>query len=201
MGKITNIKSQSKKGRINIFIDNSYAFSVFETALVDQNLYLGKEINEKEINALKDYDLEAKCLAKAYHLLSFRPRSESEIKKRLLEKFSAEVTESSIKKLKKANYINDEEFVNFWLANRKHSRGPQLLRSELIKKGICRGLIDSKLAENSPEDDVENATREIELKTRFKALTKTDAYKKVGPYLARRGYSYDVIKEVIKKLY
>jgi regulatory protein len=201
MAKITKIQAQRKKGRVNIFLDDSFSLAVYDAALVDFNLYKGKELTDTEITTLKNQDDEAKCLAKAYHLLSFRPRSEAELKKRLAEKYSEELAIKVIKKLKKNSYIDDAAFVDFWIENRSGSRGPKLLTDELIKKGVNKNLILEKLGQDNEEIIYQNALNLVESKSRFKKIDKKDAYNKIGPYLARRGYSYEIIKKVIKNLH
>ncbi|MBW6431961.1 RecX family transcriptional regulator [Patescibacteria group bacterium] len=201
MAKITKIQAQKKKGRVNIFLDDSFCLAVYDTALIDFNLYKGKELTDQEITTLKNQDDEAKCLAKAYHLLSFRPRSETELQKRLTEKYPAEMAIKVIKQLKGKGYIDDAAFVDFWIENRAGSRGPKLLTDELIKKGVERSLVLEKLSQINDESVYLNALNLVEGKSRFKNITKKDAYNKIGPYLARRGYSYEIIKKVIKKIY
>lgn len=201
MAKITRIQAQRKQGRVNIFLDDSFSLAVYDEALVDFNLYKGRELTDAEISTLKDQDDEAKCLAKAYHLLSFRPRSEAELKKRLTEKHSESLATKALKKLKKNGYVDDAAFIDFWIENRAGSRGPKLLTAELLKKGVEKNLILEKLDQGNEDITYQNALNLVEGKPRFKKIDKKYAYKKIGPYLARRGYSYEIIKKVIKNLH
>ncbi len=201
MAKITGIVAQKRKGRVNVFVDGSFGFSVSKTALSDLNLYKGRELSSREIAEIKTEDDILKCLDKAYRLLSFRPRSEEEMAGRLSEKFGPKTTEAALKKLKKKGYIDDRKFVRFWIENRKKDRGPRALRSELIQKKVSRELIDEALRELEPELFFESAKRLAESKPGARSLSKKEAYKKIAPYLDRRGYSWEVIKKVINDLY
>lgn len=201
MAKITGIVAQKRKGRVNVFIDGSFGFSVSEPALVDLNLYKGRELSSREMVEIRTDDDVSKCLDKAYRLLSFRPRSEKEMAKRLSEKFEPKTTETALKKLKKKGYVNDEEFVRFWIENRKKDRGPRALRSELIQKKVSREIIEEALRRLEPELFFESAKRLAESKSKAGSLSKREAYKKIAPYLDRRGYSWEVIKKVINELY
>lgn len=201
MGKITSITSQKRKGRVNINIDSEYAFAVFESALVDFDLHKGKELLTNEIKKIKDNDDMSKCLEGAYRHLSYRPRSEKEIRDKLNKKYSRELTGKVIEKLKKQKYIDDEEFTISWIENRKYSRGPRALQNELIKKGISKETITIALENQNSDEIYNNAITLIRSKSKYKNLTKNDAYKKVAPYLQRRGYNYDIIKQIINELY
>lgn len=201
MAKITSIVAQKKRGRVNIFVDGAYSFSVFENSIIDFNLFKGKEISTEEIKKITSHDSQSKALATAFRLLSFRPRSEKEIRNRLNLKYRSKITEYVIKKLKKDKYLSDESFVDFWIENRVRSRGVSLLKSELIKKGIAREIINEKILQIDEEDAYNNALKLIRLKTKYIKLEKREGIKKISAYLTRRGFSYDIIKRVLREIY
>jgi regulatory protein len=79
--KITAIKQQVKRqGRYSIFVDDKYAFSLSENALLDQKITIGQEITREELDGFKD----ASQFDKAYNLtlgyVARRPRSEWELR-------------------------------------------------------------------------------------------------------------------------
>lgn len=201
MPKISSIVVQKNKKRVNVYVDGSYAFSVFKESLIELNLFQEKEISKKEIEEIKNIDNKNKSISKAYNLLSYRPRSKEEIKKKLAPKFSDKIVKNTLEKLEEKKYLNDEAFVDFWLENRAKSRGVALLRYELLKKGVAVEVIEQKISTHKPEKDLENAIALIKSKSRFKKLEQKEARQKIGAYLARRGYGYEVINEVVRLLY
>ncbi|MBI1982163.1 MAG: regulatory protein RecX [Candidatus Levybacteria bacterium] len=156
----------------------------------------------------------------ALRFLSYRPRSEQEIRDKLrkfkikktattetqnkdeTQKLSA-IIDRVIVKLKEQKFINDEEFTRWWIEQRTNvqPRSIRLIKIELRRKGISEEIID-----NLPLtiDDLKNAKKLIEKKLpRYKGLSKQEIYQKLGSFLARRGFDWETIKhgvdEVVKK--
>lgn len=201
MPKVTAIEPQKKHiERVNVFVDDRFAFGLDGKLLVDFDLYKGKELTEQEIEKIKSGDSLSKCLEKAYRFLSFRPRSEKEIREKLLEKFDEKTVEEAIKKLKEYNLINDLEFSRMWVNSRSGGRSARALGFELKKKGIEKSVIESAVESVTKEVELENALRLVESKSKYRGLEKNEAYKKIGGFLARRGYSYEIIKKVLEKI-
>lgn len=201
MAKITAIKRQEKnKGRVNLYIDDSFAVGISEKLLIDLDLFKGKELNNKDIEKIKDAENISKCLDKAYRFLSFRPRSEAEIQIKLSEKFPEKTVRQAIDYLKKLNYLNDAEFCNFWIENRASGRGRRALYFELQKKGIKKEIIENSLKKIDKEAELESALLLVKSKRKYEGLSPDEAYKKIGGFLSRRGYSYETIKKVIKMI-
>lgn len=198
--KITAIEHQKKtKERVNIFIDGEYSFGLPEKLLVDLNLYRGKEVSEKELQKYKKEDSLAKCLDKAYRFLSYRMRSEKEVRDKLLEKYDAKTVQEAIKKLREYKYISDSEFARSWVQNRITGRSKRALKVELLKKGIKKEVIDEALSDINSDAEYENALALVRSLRKYQNLTREEAYKKVGGFLSRRGYSYEIIKKVINE--
>lgn len=199
--KITKIEEQKKaKNRVNIYIDNEFAFGISSLLLVDYDLYKGKEISSSEIEKYKEGDNLSKCLTRAYRFLSFRPRSEKEMREKLLEKYDEETVKKSIKKLKNLNYVNDEEFARMWINSRRSGRSKKALEFELKKKGVDAELINKSLSNLNKDDEVDAALKLVQSRRKYQGLSGNEAYQKIGGFLSRRGYSYEIIKEVIKKI-
>lgn len=198
MPEITAIKKQKREGRVNVYIDGRFAFGVSANCLVDFNLYKGRKLSQKEIERIKEAETKNKCFEKAYRLLSLRPRSEQEISERLAEKFSLALVRETVQQLKDNGYINDREFASQWIKERSKNYGKKKIRAELLKKGVDKNIIDQLLGELKFEKELKSARDLILSKKRFQAISRDEAYRKVMPFLARRGFSYDVIKEIIK---
>lgn len=201
MPKITKIEEQKKRSdRVSIFIDEKFAFGVSSNALVDFDLYKGKELSERDIHKIKEGDSVSKCLDKAYRFLSYRARSEKEMQDKLLEKFETETVQEAIKRLKKYNLINDKDFATAWIRSRLCGRSKRALEFELKNKGVAKNIIDEALGAVSIDDEYNAAIELVAKKPKYRNLDRNEAYKKIGGYLSRRGYSYDIIKRVINEM-
>ncbi|OHE58082.1 MAG: hypothetical protein A2Y36_10905 [Treponema sp. GWA1_62_8] len=130
-------------------------------------------------------------LKQALFFLKFRPRSEAEVKKYLAKKGAggAQINEV-IEKLKRLKFINDEEFIGFWLRRREaRPRASRVIKLELNKLGVDKELIERVLG------DQKQADRQRAAKLAEKLRGKDQ--NKVMAALGRRGFDWDTIRAVI----
>jgi regulatory protein len=148
--------------------------------------------------------------------LSFRPRSEKEVRDRLKIKYQKSniknltlVIDKVIQKLKEQGFINDEEFTKWWIEQRTKVR-PKAIRVitlELKQKGISNEIIESLLSKDVPleeqvSNDLELANKLIEKRIeRLRNSSKQEIYQKLGSYLSRRGFDWETIKQSIDELF
>ncbi len=200
MSKITAIETQKRSGRVNIYLDGEFAVGIDEKLLVDFNLYKNRELSDNEAKELKEAENLSKCLAKAYRFLSFRARSEAEMEKKLLEKFNSDTVKKALKKLTDYNYVNDKEFTRAWIETRKIGRGKRMLSFELKNKGVAKETIEEELAGLENDEELKHALSLVRSKSKYQNLDRNQAYQKVGAFLSRRGYNYEIIKKVIDEI-
>lgn len=196
MGKITTLSAQSRnRNRVNVYIDDEFAFGLAYVAAA--SLHVGQELSQEEIEALKQRDSVEKAKDSAYRLVSLRPRSITEIQQNLSGKgYDPEVIEQVVTHLCHLDLLDDAAFAQYWVEQRDtfKPRSHMALRQELQQKGIDRALIDNVLAES---DEKLAAQKAAEKKARQLAQLPEDAFKnKLGQFLQRRGFSYDLIREI-----
>lgn len=135
--------------------------------------------------------------------LSYRPRSEKELRDSLIRKKAPQdIIEKIISSLKELRFINDDEFARWWVEQRStyKPRSKYVIGLELRQKGISKDLIAKYLTEEKETavDDLEQAIKFAQKKMRlYKNLEKQELYQKLGGALARKGFSWDVIKRAI----
>ena len=76
---ITKVSAQKRPGRYNIFIDGKYAFSAGEKTLAEFVLLKGKELNDEQVEKIRQFDADAKASDLAAHFLSYEPRTIFEV--------------------------------------------------------------------------------------------------------------------------
>jgi regulatory protein len=202
MPEITAIEPQKKKkDRVNIYLDGQFAFGLSFQQFADANLKVGQEITQDEINKLIKLSEFGKIFDKTLKFLSFRPRSKWEIENYLKnKKAGTEVENKVLAKLEKLGLVNDLEFANWWIENRLkfRPRGPVILKSELIKKGIDREIIDQILEKIDDQSQHELALKIAQKQAqKFKNLDKSKFFQKMAGFLGRRGFSWEITKAVI----
>ena len=147
-------------------------------------------------NSLQD------CLDAVYYYLSYRPRSEGEIRQWLRKRgFPAEVTETAIARLREQNLSDDLAFAQFWKENRLSFR-PKSKR--LIERELRDKRVDAEIIEQVTKDiDDEEIAYKLG-SSRMPALAHLDYpafYRRLSSYLTYRGFSYEVIKRTVSLLW
>ncbi|MBI4708424.1 MAG: regulatory protein RecX [Candidatus Omnitrophica bacterium] len=137
----------------------------------------------------------------AFLLLKFRLRSENELYQRLVKKgFFSEVAREVVSFLKEKRFIDDKLFTKAWVDSRiKKPYGVRRIKQELLRKGIAQEVIDKQLVQLKDSYSEVDVVRQIseERMAKLKGLDKDVAKRRVYGYLLRRGFSPDVILEVL----
>jgi regulatory protein len=204
-GRITAIERQRRNPeRVNVFLDGAFAFGLPVNAVVDFQLKTGRQLTTVEIEELKELDDTAKAIDAAIRLLTSRPRSVREITDRLKRKeYGDETIERVIARLREWRYIDDEAFARYWVENRESNRprGRRLLEQELRQKGVERETVRETL-DDSGIDERAGALEIARAKLRsYRNEEESVARRRLGAFLARRGYGYDVVKPVLDELF
>ena len=139
---------------------------------------------------------------KVYRFVSYRPRSEKEIRDYLHGKHASERDfEKITNQLRKQKLLDDSAFVKWWLEQRATFRpkGKRALRAELKQKGISDELIEEALSEDV--DDLAQAKKAIQKKLKiYDRLPYLERKAKLSAFLARNGFSWEIIKQVVNQL-
>ncbi|WP_096201680.1 recombination regulator RecX [Bacillus sp. FJAT-45350] len=207
MIKVTKITTQKRtQERFNVFIDRGrgeeYGFSVDQDVLISKGIKKGKELNEDD---LKDIFYEDN-IKKAYNLailyLSYRIRTEKEIKDYLLGKeMEEEVISVIINKLHNYKYIDDLEFAMAFVRTRMNTtvKGPNIIRQELDLKGVKREYIEKALLQFTFDDQLEKVKDYLEKKGKPSSRESASAVKqKISNRLVAKGFSFQIIDEAWK---
>ena len=200
---ITAITAQKRNTqRLNISLDGEYAFSL--DRLTAAWLKVGRKLSPEEIVSLQEKDEQEVAFNRALRYLSYRARSEAEMRKYLSDKgFSENVSQTVIDRLKDERLINDPRFAQDWIDNRVsfRPRSQTQLRFELRNKGLSEDLIEDALQE-ADLDDIELACAAgKKLVGRYARLDWPDFRQKLGAALARRGFSYETVRNVTRQLW
>ena len=197
---ITALRFQKRnKNRVNVYLDDKFAFGLAEIEAV--RLKVGQTLGDDDIARLQKKDEIERAYERALNFLSYRPRSEAEVRRNLhKKKVEDEVIEIVAERLTRAGLLDDQEFARYWVENRLqfNPRGTRALRQELWQKGVP----DSVLATALADFDEESAARKVAEAgaRRLARLEPADFLRKLRAYMARRGFSYGVIEPLVEEM-
>jgi len=136
-----------------------------------------------------------KLINKGLKLLSFRPRSVSEIKFRLskLKVATPALVKEVLDYLIDTDLLDDHKFAAWWVEQRSNHKpkGNIALKSELFQKGIDQSIIKASLL--SSEDEKKLANKSLKSK---KIVDRQKAYQ----YLYSRGFTSEIINSSIDEI-
>ena len=200
--KVTDLKVQKRNpNRVNVYLDGEFAFGL--ARIVAAWLQIGQVINDEKINSLQVQDAQEKAFQNALRFLSYRPRSETEVRQRLGKQgFGDAEIQIVIDRLKTGGLLGDTEFAKTWVDNRStfRPRSRKLLKMELRQKGVAEEAIETALMETANEEDLAYQAG-LRRARRWAGLDWGEFRERLGAYLMRRGFSYGTTNPVTRRIW
>ena len=201
MKKITAIEAQKKSAnRVNIHLDGEFAFGL--ARIVAAWLRVGQELSEDKIKELQFEDARERAFQQAMLFLSYRARSESEIRQNLRKhEIPEDIIEQTIEQLRQGGLADDGQFARAWVENRNafRPRSRRMMAVELRQKGLNHETIKSAVEGVNDEALAYEAAQKWALKS--KDMEWIEFRRKLSGFLARRGFSYSVIAPVLSRIW
>ncbi len=203
MSQITRLAAgKRREKRVNVYLDGEFALSLAAEVVLKEGLHTGQEITVAELTALADADRQQRCLNAAGRFLAYRPRSQAEVRQRLQKRGFEEIyITRTLNKLKEQGLVDDAAFARYWIDNRESfsPRSRRLTRLELLRKGLAKDIIEDVLA---GLDEGDSAYRAALSKARhLSPADYEDFRKRLGAYLARRGFNYDIVRATVARVW
>jgi regulatory protein len=203
MGKITALRTgKGRSQRVSIYLDGEFAFSLDPEVVAREGLQTEQSLSAERVEVLVESDQHQRCLSAATRYLSYRPRSESELRDRLRRRgFDAETMEPVISRLKEQGLVDDAAFARYWAENRESfsPRSRWLTRVELRQKGITDDIIAK--AVNVIDDEASAYKAALSKAHSLRQLDYEDFRRRLGEYLKRRGFSYGVLSHAVEQVW
>ncbi len=196
--------TQRDPERVSVFIDGAFAFALPAIVAVQRGLRRGVELDEAAVRELEGLAEVERATEAALTFVAYRPRAEREVRDRLRRReFAPAAIDAAIERLRGWRYLDDRAFAEYWVENRaEHApRGRRALEAELRAKGVDRDVTGDVLEQ--VELNEEDAALELARKRlpRLAALDEPTQRRRLAAFLGRRGYSWDVIRPVLDRLY
>jgi len=142
------------------------------------------------------------CLDAAFRYLSYRPRSEFELKMRLRQRgFGDSSIEGVLRELRGRGLVDDFAFAQFWKENRESfsPRSRALLHRELRQKGITPHIIAEVV---KGIDEETSAYKAAQNRVKKFAFSDYDSFRRrLTALLRQRGFNYEVSQHILNRLW
>lgn len=182
---------------------NGIAWVTLSAARVAElGLRVGEVLTAERCAAIEHAAAVDAALEAGLRLLGVRPRSEAELQQRLRRKgFPESVIQEALARLRRLGYVDDQAFAEGWVAQRQatNPRGAAALRQELRSKGVSPELIKEVVIED-PEREFAAARALVRKhQQRLQRVDAKTAQRRLAGLLQRRGFSWSVIRAVLRE--
>ena len=204
--KITALEPQvTNPERINVFVDGRFLLGVNASVVFQMGLEPEQELEPFQLEELQSEAGLQQAVDRAYNYLSYRPRSREEVRRYLRRKETPpETIEAALARLDRLDLINDHSFASFWVESREQfsPRGARALKNELRMKGVEREVVEEMIDDEKDEERALRAGRKKALPlVRIPGMDFATFRARLGSFLQRRGFGYEVSTRTIRALW
>lgn len=143
-------------------------------------------------------------LTYALYLVELRDRSVGEVREKMQrKKFDEKAITGVVDFLIEKNFLNDKRFAERFIKEKSELShwGKHRINIELKKRHITNEIIDSVQNNRSENSELAAAREAADLwRRKNKNCPKEKVYSRLGGFLSRRGFSYDLVKEILNDL-
>ena len=184
-----------------IKLENEEEFFISDEDYFSKQIYAIDEVEPSFLKVLSENVILKKAKGYAIKYLLLKIRSSGEVIKKLsLLGFDRTISDKTIDYLNQNGYLDDTKFAQVFSNHLLKTKmvAKKQLEYELKSKGVAREIIFDVL-EKIPTSDNETAKRLLNKK--FKNIDPENSKQKakISNYLMSKGFSFDVIKEVINE--
>ena len=200
--RVLSLRAGHRRGKQTILLDDGRSFVFSDEACLRAGVRVGVVADEAYLHQLEIAEQRTSAHESALRLLSYRARSEREVRSRLAQRgIGADIIDDELQRLRAAGLLDDEAFAKMWVEERGQlaPRGERLLRNELRAKGIAADSIDVATGD---VDDHAAALRVARARARKLSNASYEEFrKKVGGLLQRKGFDYTVTSSVLREVW
>lgn len=204
---VTAIRPQTRNpNRVSIFCGDEFVLGVHRDVAVSIGIQVGTILTAQLQELAKRADASYKARDSAVHLLAYRPRTTTELRRKLVEKgYPDDSVETVIRDLTEEGLIDDNAFATEFVEQRVRGgrHGRVRIRSELLKRGISASAANIAIRESSTHSDWKDAAAKEARKKWQKmpdSLELERKKKRLHDHLVRRGFDFSLIREVMEEV-
>lgn len=150
---------------------------------------------------IQDDKITQRALSRALNLISYRPRTEFELRLKLEERFSQAVVDAVTDRLKERGLIDDAKFAREWSDSRtrRSPRSSRMIVRELVDKGVSHSVAEESV--EGLDDDATAHAAATKFAARLSSADYEQFHRKLWGHLQRRGYGTGVSRRAISRLW
>ena len=198
---VTKIEPLTKI-KFKVYLDGSFAFILYKGELSRFGIAAGEEIPEETVETIRRDVVFKRAKLRAMHLLEDMDRTEAGLREKLIKGlYPEDAAEEAVRYVKSFGYLDDSRYAENFVRSRKDRKSRREIQAALLRKGISADRIEAALEAcySEEENGEEETVRKLLEKKKFSPEDPDEAQiRKIYAYLARKGFRYDTIRQVIQ---
>lgn len=187
------------KSRVQVSIDETFAFVLYKGELCSYGLKEGQEITEEAYRDIMENLLPKRAKLRAMNLLKNRSYTEKQLYDKLKTGgYPEEIIEQALDYVSSYHYIDDRQYAEDYIEYHKESRSKSRILRDLSQKGIPVELAGEIYEEKAGMDRAEFEKKQISALMRKKNFIPNEATfeekQKFSALLYRKGFQIDTIR-------
>lgn len=193
--KITEVTNS----RVQISLDNEFAFVLYKGELRIYHLKEGEEISEEIYKEIMETLLPKRARLRAMNLLKSRAYTEKQLADKLRSGgYPEEIVKAAIEYVSSFGYLDDRQYAFDYIEYNKESKSKARIINSLMQKGIAKETIEEIWEENTGEDGKRLEMEQIIFWMKKKNFDPSESTyeekQKFSAFLYRKGFQIDTIR-------
>lgn len=196
---VTKVEMMTKI-KYKVYLDEQFAFVLYKGELSHYRISEGALLEEETVQEILQKVISKRAKLRAMHLLEDMDRSEAALREKLVQGlYPEEAVETAISYVRSFGYLDDARYAMNFVQSRKSSKSRREILYQLCQKGISKETAKEAVEAGFDQEDETDAIRRILEKKRVDSGTATpQQMQKLYGYLARKGFRYEDIRQVIQ---
>lgn len=197
--QVTKVEALTKT-KWKVELDGQFAFVLYKKEISRFGIEVNGELSEELYEQIKKNVVLKRAKLRAMHLLTDMARTESQLRDKLKRNmYPEDVISQAIAYVKSFGYINDEAYIENFIQSKRETKSRKEIYALLLGKGVSSEQIDLVFEQCYEKNTEQEAISRLIRKRNVDILhaSEQELYKLYG-YLARKGFQYDDIRQVIQ---
>jgi regulatory protein len=136
----------------------------------------------------------------ALRFLAYRPRSEAEVRRRLLRRYPPDIVQQVVQQLRGQHFLDDTDFARQWRDNRERHRprAGRLVRQELLRLGVPTETAQDALQGFDNQANAQAAAARLAGRLSSRGYSSEELRRRLWSHLRQRGFSFGEIREAVE---
>ena len=197
--QVTKVEALTKT-KWKVELDGQFAFVLYKKEISRFGIEVNAELSEELYEQIKKDVVLKRAKLRAMHLLTDMARTESQLRDKLKRNmYPEDVISQAIAYVKSFGYINDEAYIENFIQSKRETKSRKEIYALLLGKGVSSEQIDLVFEQCYEKNTEQEAISRLIRKRNVDILHVSEQeLRKLYGYLARKGFQYDDIRQVIQ---